>query len=72
MGIELLFVRQRLEMRLDGEWDDTGRTVGEVLLEGLRFYASRHVFYEIMVTRETGELQLDTMEALDCGVDAGR
>jgi hypothetical protein len=43
VGIELLLVAQRLEVGLDSKRDDTGRAVGQVLLECFRVYAGSHV-----------------------------
>jgi hypothetical protein len=43
MSIELLLVGQRIKVRLDGERDNRGRVVGQILLERLRVYAGSHV-----------------------------
>jgi hypothetical protein len=42
VSVELLFVAERFEVGFDRERDDCGRVVGQVLLEGLRVYRSRH------------------------------
>lgn len=43
VGIELLLVGQRVEVGFDGEGNDSRRAVSEVLFEGFRVYARRHV-----------------------------
>jgi hypothetical protein len=43
VSIELLFVGQRLKVRLDGQRHNGRWAVGQVLLECLGVYASRHV-----------------------------
>lgn len=42
MGIELLLVREGVEMGLDSKRDYGWRTIGQVLLERLGIYAGRH------------------------------
>jgi hypothetical protein len=42
VGVELLLVAQRIKVRLDGQRHDSGRAIGQVLLERLRVYGSGH------------------------------
>jgi len=43
VGVELLLVAERIEVRLDGQRHDSGRAIGQVLLERLGVYSGGHV-----------------------------
>lgn len=49
MSIELLFVRESLEVRFDSKRNNTGRVVGKILLESLGIYRSSHVGNVVVV-----------------------